>query len=65
MARRALRRFTVGRVSVVGFPGGGATMGGFGSCPGGGTGPNRSYDYDVDAEEVRDDDPGEPGLPRG
>jgi UPF0716 protein FxsA len=67
VARRILRRWTIGRVAVVGFPGG-ATMGGFGTGPGasnGGAGPNRSYDYDVDAEEVRDDDPGEPRLPRG
>jgi UPF0716 protein FxsA len=64
VARRILRRFTVGRVAVVGFPGaGGATMGGFGSRPGGGTGAKRSYDYDVEAEEVREDDLGEPRLP--
>jgi UPF0716 protein FxsA len=58
LARRILRRWTIGRVAVVGFPGG-ATMGGFGSGPGGGPGrgadPNRSYDYDVDAEEVGED----------
>jgi UPF0716 protein FxsA len=56
VARRLLRRWTVGRVAVVGFPGGGATMGGFGG-PGGdrNAAPNRSYDYDVDAEEVGDD----------
>jgi UPF0716 protein FxsA len=59
VARRLLRRFTVGRVAVVGFPGG--AMGGFG----GREGANRSYDYDVDAEEVREDDPGEPRLPGG
>jgi UPF0716 protein FxsA len=68
VARRLLTRFTVGRVSVVGFPVGSA-MGGFGSRSGrggaGSNGPNRSYDYDVDAEEVREDDPGEPRLPRG
>ena len=54
LARRVLRRWTVGRVAVVGFPGGGATMGGFGGGPGsgGGGGANRSYDFDVDAEEV-------------
>jgi UPF0716 protein FxsA len=57
VARRVLRRFTVGRVAVVGFPGG-ATMGGFGTGPSSGPGrggPTRSYDYDVDAEEVPDD----------
>jgi UPF0716 protein FxsA len=66
VARRLLTRFTVGRVSVVGFPVGGA-MGGFGSGRGGtgSGGAKRSYDYDVDAEEVREDDPGEPRLPRG
>ena len=60
LARKILYRFTVGRVAVVGFPVGGA-MGGFGRGPGrgpGASGPggaNRSYDYDVDAEEVVDD----------
>jgi UPF0716 protein FxsA len=57
VARRILRRWTVGRVAVVGFPGGGATMG-WGTGPGmrgrGGE-PKRSYDYDVDAEEVPQD----------
>ena len=54
VARRILRRWTVGRVAVVGFPGG-ATMGGFGTGPGARPGPKRSYDYDVDAEEVPED----------
>src|SRR5215469_7734332 len=57
VARRVLRRFTVGRVAVAGFPGGGATMG-WGTGPtdrGSRPGPNRSYDYDVDAEEVPDE----------
>jgi UPF0716 protein FxsA len=54
IARRLLRRFTLGRVAVVGFPGGGA-MGGFGSGPGRSGGPTRTYDYDVDAEEVSED----------
>ena len=47
----------VGRVAVVGFPAG-AAMGGFGTRPGrpgASGGPNRSYDYDVDAEEVPED----------
>src|SRR6185437_11726815 len=43
VARRILRRWTVGRVAVVGFPGR-ATMGGFGT----GSGAKRSYDYDVE-----------------
>jgi UPF0716 protein FxsA len=56
VARRLLRRWTVGRVAVAGFPGG-ATVGGFGEGPGRGPGEsaNRSYDYDVDAEEVAED----------
>ena len=57
--RRILRRWTVGRVAVVGFPGaGGASWGGFGGGPRGGSGPGapkRGYDYDVDAEEVPED----------
>jgi UPF0716 protein FxsA len=59
--RRILRRWTVGRVAIVGFPGGGggASWGGFGSGPRSGPGPGstpkRSYDYDVDAEEVSDE----------
>src|ERR1700761_2617057 len=65
LARRVLRRFTWGRVAVVGFPG---AMGGFGggrgpgagggpgAAGGPGTGANRAYDYDGDAEEVREDD---------
>jgi UPF0716 protein FxsA len=58
--RRILRRWTVGRVAIVGFPGaGGASWGGFGSGPRGGAGasgtPKRGYDYDVDAEEVTDE----------
>jgi UPF0716 protein FxsA len=62
VARRILHRFTIGRVAVVGFPG---AMGGFGTNRGAGrdTGAKRGYDYDVDAEEIRDDDPGEPRLP--
>jgi UPF0716 protein FxsA len=54
VARRILRRFTVGRVAVAGFPVGG-TMGGFGTGPSARPGPNRTYDYDVDAEEVSED----------
>ena len=54
--RRILRRWTVGRVAIVGFPG---AMGGFstkgGRGPGASGGPSRSYDYDVDAEEVSTD----------
>lgn len=62
VARRILRRWTVGRVAVVGFPGS-ATMGGFGTGPGGRPGPKRSYDYDVDAEEVPEDADSDHRLP--
>jgi UPF0716 protein FxsA len=45
IARRLLRRFTVGRFVVVGMPGG--------RGPGPGpTGASRDYDYDATAEEV-------------
>jgi UPF0716 protein FxsA len=57
LARRVLYRFTVGRVAIVGFPGSGS-VGGFGRGPRGtrrDDGANRSYDYDVDAEEVGED----------
>jgi len=55
VARRILHRFTVGRVVVAGFPAG-ATMGGWSTGPGAARpGAKRSYDYDVDAEEVPDD----------
>jgi UPF0716 protein FxsA len=47
IARRVLRRFTVGRFTVVGMPGG---AGPFESR--GGPRPNRGYDYDATAEEV-------------
>jgi UPF0716 protein FxsA len=68
VARRLLRRWTVGRVAVVGFPGG--AMGGFGTGPDG-PGPgrgrrggaNRSYDYDADAEEVPEEPEWDHRLP--
>jgi len=50
IARALLRRFTVGRFTVVGMPGG---AGGFGGRPGAGApGPQRPYDFDASAEEV-------------
>jgi UPF0716 protein FxsA len=63
VARKILTRFTVGRVAVVGFP---ASGGSFGRGTRGNQSPDgakRSYDYDIDAEEVGEDDPGEPRLP--
>jgi UPF0716 protein FxsA len=65
LARKVLYRFTVGRVAIVGFPGG--SVGGFGSRPRSGPGADGTkpgYDYDVDAEEVDDDaGPGDHRLP--
>ncbi len=56
LARKVLYRFTVGRVAIVGFPGG--SVGGSWSrrSPGpNSNGANRGYDYDVEAEEVGED----------
>jgi UPF0716 protein FxsA len=55
LARRVLYRFTLGRVAIIGFPGG--AMGGFGGGSGRGDGGRsaRGYDYDVEAEEVDPD----------
>jgi UPF0716 protein FxsA len=63
IARRLLKRFTVGRFMVVGMPGGG--QGPFGPPPtnGGARRPSRDYDFDATAEEVPDDGGTEPGLP--
>jgi len=57
IARRLLRRLTLGRFTVVGMPGGG---GPFERGPD--AGPSRRYDYDASAEEVPPDD-GERRLP--
>jgi UPF0716 protein FxsA len=59
IARRVLRRVTVGRFAVVGFgsgrgpfrPGGGGGPGPFGPGPGPG-GADRDYDFDATAEEM-------------
>ncbi len=52
IARAVLKRFTVGRFTVIGVPGGGGgPFGGGGPGPGG-EGANRQYDYDVTAEEM-------------
>jgi UPF0716 protein FxsA len=70
LARRLLRRFTVGRFAVVGVGGGrgpfgpgGGGRGPFGA-PGDGPRPSRDYDFDATAEEVPPDGQGEPRLPR-
>jgi UPF0716 protein FxsA len=59
VARRLLRRFTIGRFTVVGVPGG--FGGGAGPRPPGG----RPYDFDATAEEMPSNgDGGERRLPR-
>lgn len=50
IARAVLKRFTIGRFTVVGMGAGGA--GGFGGGGPGPSGPRRDYDYDATAEEV-------------
>lgn len=61
LARRLLRRWTVGRFTVIGVGGPGT----FRSPPGGaGRRPSRDYDFDATAEEVPDDGGQEPRLPR-
>jgi UPF0716 protein FxsA len=68
IARRVLRRFTIGRFTVVGVGGG---PGAFGGRPPTGAGrprPSRDYDFDATAEEVPpqgDQDPRLPGSDRG
>jgi UPF0716 protein FxsA len=73
LARAVLRRFTIGRIAVVGAPGGGGfgSWGGgpFGSGdPGQGPGPagrpTREYDFDATAEEVPTNGNGSHELPR-
>jgi UPF0716 protein FxsA len=64
LVRAVLKRFSIGRIAVVGLGGNGP----FGSGPFGRGGPdpeqpNRHYDYDVSAEEEPASDNGERRLP--
>jgi UPF0716 protein FxsA len=61
LARAVLRRFTIGRVAVAGFPGG-SPSGAPGRGPGGR--PVRDYDFDATAEEVPTNGNGQHELPR-
>jgi UPF0716 protein FxsA len=63
IARRLLKRFTIGRFTVVGIPG---ARGPSGAPPTDGRrrAPSRDYDFDATAEEVPEDGSGEPRLPR-
>jgi UPF0716 protein FxsA len=66
IARRVLKRLTIGRFMVVGM-GGGGPSGGPGGAPGadgGGRRPPRYYDFDATAEEVPSQGDQEPRLPR-
>jgi len=64
IARRVMKRLTIGRFAVVAMPGG--ARGPFGPPPsdGGDRRPSRDYDFDATAEEVSDDGGHEPQLPR-
>lgn len=72
IARRLLRRFTLGRFTVIGLGGGPGPFrapGGAGGEPFGGSGgpgsrPSRDYDFEGSAEEVAPDSGQEPRLPR-
>jgi UPF0716 protein FxsA len=62
IARSLLKRFTVGRFTVAGMPGGGSAP--FGPPPGGeDRPPSRDYDFEGTAEEVPPQSNGEPRLP--
>lgn len=62
IARRLLKRLTVGRFTVVGVPGGGRDP--FGPPPGSaGPRPGRDYDFEGTAEEVPPQGDGDPRLP--
>jgi UPF0716 protein FxsA len=64
IARRLLKRLTIGRFLVVGMPGGG--RGPFGPPPGGADPrPGRDYDVEGTAEEVPPQGNGDPRLPGG
>ena len=60
IARRVLKRLTIGRFAVVSMGGG---PGPFGPPPGGAR-PSRDYDFDATAEEVPPQGDQEPRLPR-
>ena len=62
VARRLLKRLTIGRFAVVGVGRGPGAFGG--SPPGAGPRSNRAYDFDATAEEVPPQNDQEPRLPR-
>jgi UPF0716 protein FxsA len=66
LTRRLLRRFTLGRFTVVSVGGGPGPFGPSGgpSGPGGEPPPSRDYDFDATAEEMPSNGHHEPRLPR-
>jgi UPF0716 protein FxsA len=64
VARRVLKRFTIGRFAVVGLGGGPGGPGFPTGEPGGAPRPSRDYDFDATAEEVPPQDDTERRLPR-
>jgi UPF0716 protein FxsA len=65
IARRLLKRFTIGRFAVVSVGGSGPFARPSDSArPGAGSRPSRDYDLDATAEEVPGDGSHEPRLPR-
>jgi len=66
LTRRLLRRYTLGRFTVVGVGGGPGTFGQAGGPfgPRGEPPPSRDYDFDATAEEVPGNGHHEPRLPR-
>jgi UPF0716 protein FxsA len=70
LARAVLRRFTVGRIAVIGGSAGAGAFGGWGGAGGSGTQPGpggrptRDYDFDASAEEMPTNGDGAHELPR-
>jgi UPF0716 protein FxsA len=64
IARRVLKRLTIGRFAVVAMPGGARGPVGPPPTDDSGRRPSRDYDFDATAEEVPDDGGHEPRLPR-
>jgi UPF0716 protein FxsA len=63
IARRVLKRLTIGRFAVVGVGSGGEPFGGFPGAGGGGPRPPRDYDFEGTAEEVPPQAEPKPRLP--
>lgn len=64
IARRVLKRFTIGRFTVVGMGGGAGPFGGPGGAGEAGRRSPRDYDFEGTAEEVPPEGDSSPRLPR-